>query len=122
MKSTAFLQLIALLVFTSLLVTGCQSTPKVDWNSRVGTYTFDQAVIDMGPPDKSSKLSDDSLVAEWAVGRPSGGISFGIGTGYSSGHAGVGVGQAVSTGGSQRFLRLTFGPDGRLTAHGTQRR
>jgi hypothetical protein len=122
MKTFALLPCLALLVVTSLLVTGCQSSPKVDWNSRVGSYTFDQAVTEMGPPDKSSKLSDGSLVAEWAVGRPSGGISFGLGTGYSSGNAGVGVGQSVSTGGSQRFLRLTFDADGRLAAHGTQRR
>jgi hypothetical protein len=76
----------------------------------------------MGPPDKSSKLSDGSLVAEWAVGRPSGGMSFGIGTGYGSRHTGVGVGQTVYSGGSQRFLRLTFSAEGQLTAHSTSRR
>jgi len=109
-------------VLALLSLTACKSTPKVDWNSRVGNYTFDKAVTEMGPPDKSTKLSDGSLVAEWRVGRPSGGVSFGFGTGYSSHHTGVGVGQTVYTGGSQKYLQLTFGADGRLTAHSTPRR
>jgi hypothetical protein len=120
--SNATWRIAALLLVTLLFAVGCKSTPKVDWNSRVGNYTFDQAVAEMGPPDKSSKLSDGSLVAEWAVGRPSGGVSFGIGTGYSSGSTGVGVGQTVYSGGAQKFLRLTFSATGQLTAHGTGRR
>jgi hypothetical protein len=120
--SDATRKIASLLIGTLLFAAGCQSTPKVDWNSRVGNYSFDQAVAEMGPPDKSSKLSDGSLVAEWAVGRPSGGVSFGVGTGYWGRHTGVGVGQTVSSGGSQKFLRLTFSADGQLTAHGTGKR
>lgn len=113
---------VALALIALLTATGCKTSPKVDWNSRVGNYTFDQAIAEMGPPDKSSQLSDGSLVAEWIISRPSGGLSIGFGTGYSSGNAAVGVGQTVYSGGSQKFLRLTFGPDGRLTAHSTNRR
>ena len=112
----------ALTAAALLTTTGCKTAPKVDWNSRVGNYTFDQAIAEMGPPDKSSQLSDGSLVAEWITSRPSGGLSFGFGTGYSSGNAAVGVGQTVYSGGSQKFLRLTFGADGRLTAHSANRR
>ena len=35
----------------ALLVAGCAST-KINWNARVGEYTFDQAVLDYGPTDK----------------------------------------------------------------------
>ena len=45
------------IVFAALLLAGCV-TPKIDWAARVGNYTYDQAVMDFGPPDKSAKLSD----------------------------------------------------------------
>src|ERR1051325_919796 len=107
----------AAFITTALLAGGCKSTPKVDCATRVVNSHFAQAVSEMGPPDKSSKLSDGSLVAEWMVSRPSGGFSIGLGTGYSSGHTAVGVGQSVSTRGGAKYLRLTFGADGKLTGH-----
>lgn len=48
-----------------LAMAGCVTRPKIDWGSRVGAYTYDQAIIDLGPPDKSAKLSDGTVVAEW---------------------------------------------------------
>jgi len=96
-----------------LTFAGCKSTPKVDWNSRVGNFTFDQAVTELGPPDKATKLTDGSTVADW-VKRSSGGVSFGVGTGFSSGHSAVGVGQSVGSNFPDKVLRLTFGPDNKL--------
>jgi hypothetical protein len=122
MRRPSWLFSAAQLVLVLSLVAGCRSTPKVDWPARVGTYTFDQAVVELGPPDKSTKLTDGTLVAEWAVGRSGGGLSVGVGTGYSTGRGGVGVGQTIFRGRSQPWLRLTFGPDGRLTSHSTFRR
>ena len=95
------------------LMAGCASTPKVDWNSRIGIFTYDQVVAEMGPPDKSSKLSDGSTVAEWFVKRNSN-VSFGVGTGFYSGGSSVGVGQSIGTSPSGQFLRLTFSADGKL--------
>jgi len=111
----------AVLVFLPIL-SGCQTGPKVDWKSRVGNYTFDQAVAEMGPPDKSSKLTDGTLIAEWLVAHPSGGFSFGVGTGSYSRSSGVGVGVGTSTSPGARWRRLTFGPDGKLTAQSEYRR
>ena len=51
----------------------------------------------MGPPDKSTTLTDGRTVADW-IKRSSGAVSFGVGTGYWGGGAGVGVGQSVSSG------------------------
>jgi len=99
---------------SALLLAGCASTPKVDWNSRVGTFPYDQAVAEMGPPDKIAKLSDDSTVAEWFIKRGSS-VSFGVGTGFYSGGSSVGVGQTVTTSPSGEYLRLTFGADSKLT-------
>ena len=85
---------ITLVVF----VAGCASTPKVDWNSRVGTFTYDQAVTELGPPDRSSKLEDGTVVADWFHRGSRGGLSLGAGTGISSGHVGVFGGQTISSG------------------------
>jgi hypothetical protein len=51
-----------------LVLTAC-TTARIDWNSRVGSYTYDQAVLDMGPPERSEKLSDGTKVAEWLLSR-----------------------------------------------------
>ena len=55
-------------MFAALLLAGCV-TQKIDWASRVGNYTYDQAVMEFGPPDKSAKLSDGTTIAEWLVRR-----------------------------------------------------
>ena len=57
------------LLCVALLFAGCASGKQVDWNSRIGTYTFDQAVLELGPPDKQAELSDGTLVAEWETAR-----------------------------------------------------
>ena len=117
LKTVCFLcAFVGALVF---LLAGCSTAPKVDWNSRVGSYTFDQAVAELGPPDKQATLSDGATVAEWITHRSGfGGMSIGIGGGSYSGHSGmgVGVGQSVGSGGSDQVLRLVFGPDGKLTS------
>jgi len=96
------------------MLSGCASAPKVDWNSRIGVLSYDQAVAEMGPPDKSAKLSEGSTVAEWFIKHNSS-MSFGVGTGFYGGGTAVGVGQSVGTSPSGQYLRLTFGPDGKLT-------
>jgi hypothetical protein len=102
------------LILTVLLPAGCASKPpKVDWNTRVGNFTFDQAVTELGPPDRQATLTDGKKVAEWVVGRTGGGgLSLGLGT--FTGHTGVGVSQTLGTGARDKILRLTFGPNGQL--------
>ena len=46
-------------------VAGCVATSRIDWTARLGSYTYDQAVAEFGPPDKVAKLSDGAIVAEW---------------------------------------------------------
>jgi hypothetical protein len=102
------------LLLSVVLSTGCSSTPKIDWNSRIGVYSYDQAVMEMGPPDRATQLSDGSTVAEWFVRRGSA-VSVGMGTGFYGSRGGMSVGQTVSPGRAGVFLRLTFDPEGRLT-------
>jgi len=95
------------------LIAGCASKPRPDWDQRVGHYTFDQAVQEMGPPTASTWLSDGSRVAEWFL-KPGPQISFGFGTGAYGPVGGVGVGQSVALPTKGQYLRLVFGPDGQL--------
>jgi len=97
----------------SLCFAGCHGTLKVDWNSRIGNYTYDQAVTDLGPADKTATLSDGRTVADW-IKHSTGGLSFGVGTGFYGGGSAVGTGVGTSTGYPDHVLRLTFGPDGKL--------
>jgi hypothetical protein len=118
-RSISFAKWIGLMLVAGLLATalgGCKSTPKVDWNTRVGAYTYDQAVTELGPPDRATKLSDGKIVAEWIKHGSGGGFSFGVGTSMSSGHGGVGVGQSVGTGPRDHVLRLVFDTDNKLSS------
>lgn len=107
-----------LLLFAAslLLITGC-ATPKIDWDSRVGSYPFDMAVTDFGPPDKQAKLSDGSTVAEWLTRRGYTTISPAF---YHGRYPGVICGPPfppmIETRTPDAFLRLTFGPDNKLAA------
>ncbi|MBL9128743.1 MAG: hypothetical protein JNL97_13905 [Verrucomicrobiales bacterium] len=100
---------------------GCSST-RVDWDARVGTYTYDDAVRELGPPDKSAKLSDGSTVADWLTGRAmQTGTAFGPGVrrygryGYAYTYPGPNV-VVMDPAGPDRYLRLTFDPQGKLAS------
>jgi len=113
MKTNPLIAMVLAALLTAFFSAGCASKPKADWNARVGNYTFDQAVVELGPPDRQSTLSDGRKVAEWVTGHTGGsGMSFGVGS-FGS-HTGVGVSQSVGSGGREKVLRLTFGTDGKL--------
>jgi hypothetical protein len=100
------------LCVAAIILAGC-ATARVDWNARLGNYTFDQAVIELGPPDKQAKLSDGRTVADW-ITRRNGGTSVSVGTGFGHGYyggypGGVGVVQTYNYPDTyESKLRLTF--------------
>lgn len=104
-----------------LAAAGCASRPRVDWSTRVGTFTFDDAVREMGPPDRSADLSDGGRVAEWLTRRGDPGSS-----GFTARPIGPSRYRQWGSPGTvwvpatpatpDQFLRLTFGPDSRLAA------
>jgi hypothetical protein len=94
----------------TLWLAGCAS-PQVDWAARVGHYSYDQAVMEMGPPDKQAKLEDGTIVAEWLVNR---GTTYVYGTGDPYWPYAGGTATAQTT--PSRYVRLTFGANGQLTA------
>lgn len=91
-------------------VAGCAT--KVDWASRVGTYTYDQAVTELGPPDKQAKLDDGTIVADWITYR-SRTQNIAVIGGNPAGYYGGPV-TATTMNAPDYYLRLTFAPDGRL--------
>jgi hypothetical protein len=97
------------------LIAGC-STNKIDWNSRIGNYTYDQAVTELGPPDKSAKLTDGTTVADWMTQRGHSGGSAGFAYGYPYGYyyPGPFYHHYDETYSPDYFIRLTFNPDGKL--------
>ncbi len=114
-----FLAVITAAVLSLVATTGCRTTPKVDWDSRIGTYTYDQAITELGPPDKTAKLSDNRTVAEWVTGYKRG-STVSLGTGIFGGNVGFGAGQTVGGNTRARILRLTFDQENRLAGWVTQ--
>ena len=71
-KASSFARQAGTSILAALVLTLCGcATPKVDWNSRVGKVTYDEVVVDLGPPDKQAKLQNGTVVAEWVTHRPS---------------------------------------------------
>lgn len=102
------------LPWLALVLAGCATTPRINWQARVGSYTYDQAVTDFGPPDKSAKLSDGAIVAQWQqqpaqiIVTPT---PYFVPPGY---YYGPFAPTYTATRFPGSYLRLTFGPNGRL--------
>jgi hypothetical protein len=117
MKLTS-LSFILLLV----LAGGCASGPKtsvkdIDWRSRIGTYTYEEAMAELGQPNVIGE-SSEGRTAEWVLRQsPAVTFGFGLGTGSSGHHTstGGGVGTSVSPPPSGEYLRLRFDKDDKLT-------
>ena len=98
----------------ALVLAGC-ATAHVDWNARVGSYTYDQAVTDLGPPDKQTQLSDGRTVADW-ISRYSSGPAVTVGSGFYGYPGGVTYVQTFPPSYYEDVLRLTFSTNHVLVA------
>lgn len=107
---TILLALLAAFVFV-----GCATGPKIDWSARIGNYTYNQAVLDLGPPDKIAKLDNGVIVANWITHQ---GYAYSTGGVVAFGnYPGTVIVPAYNQSYSPTYyLRLTFGADGKLTA------
>src|SRR5258706_124739 len=114
------------LIAALLVLASCASGPKprlsktearnVNWSERIGSYTYDQAILDLGPPAIIGETSDGKT-AEWILHRsPHVSFGFGVGGGGYGSHSavGVGVGSSVSPPPGGENLRLKFDQDGKL--------
>jgi hypothetical protein len=93
-----------------LVLPGCL-TPRIDWNARIGQFSHDQALMELGPPDKAASLSDQSIVAEWLISRGYTTYYPPIAYGFAPWNASPYYGSSFMQSSPNYFLRLTFGPD-----------
>ena len=104
-------------VLFGLLWAGCQALQQVDWDGRIGRFSYEQAVAELGRPVEETKLSGGMRRAEWITN-----------SGDSMGRALAGPGYNRRTWGlvplepteihrlRDRYLRLIFDKAGRLVA------
>ena len=104
------------------LVAGCAlPAPWGNWDQRVGKYTYAQAVKDMGPPMVFATFHQDGgTYAQWLVRdeKPLP-VSFGMEAyaapvALQSQYQFHKKQQLEAQGMSKRYLRMLFGPDGRM--------
>jgi hypothetical protein len=105
---------ILLVLLAALVFAGCATGPKIDWAARMGHYTYDQAVLELGPPDKVAKLDNGIIVANWITRQ---GYGYSVASApvygyYPGGPLAPTYTQAYSP---TYYLRLTFGAYGKLT-------
>ena len=96
-----------------LIWAGCASTPRIDWSARVGHYTYDQALEELGPPAKSAHMSDGSMVADWLTQSSRTIVTQGPVLYNRWGYTGVATPTTVINT-PNYFLRLTFDPASKL--------
>jgi len=104
---------LAILFFAIVFIAGCKTTPAVDWNSRVGSYTYNQALAELGSPGKQTKLNDGKTVDQWITLHGSTGL---VGGAYATGSGGMGASQPIVQTYKDHVLELTFGADGKLVS------
>jgi hypothetical protein len=103
-----------ILSLVAAFLAGCATTPPIDWNSRVGHYTYNQALGDFGLPNRQSRLSDGKVLSSWFVQPP---VNPRINTGMSYyGSTGFTTGQNPGAGINNQMLQLTFDTNGVLAA------
>lgn len=101
------------ITLAALVLAGCV-TQQIDWAARVGNYTYDQAVLELGPPDKSAKLTDGTVVADWLTHHAQTVVVPEPYFAPPGCYFGPLTPMRTETYLPAQYLRLTFGPDGKL--------
>jgi hypothetical protein len=118
MKPAAKYLLPMMLFLAAGFLAGCATTPPVDWGSRVGHYTYAQAVHELGPPNRQIQLSNGAMEYKWFLQPTAAGTGFSAGGMDNNGMSGANPSFGISHGPgvSNQYLRLTFDANGVLTA------
>jgi hypothetical protein len=103
---------LAILFLAVAFIAGCKTT-TVDWNSRVGNYSYNQALAELGSPAKQTKLSDGKTVDQWITLHGSTGFAGGANVG---GLDTIGGNQPMMQTYKDHVLELTFDADGKLVS------
>ena len=100
---------------------GCATNSPIDWNSRVGHYTYADAVRDLGQPDRQIRLSNGSTEFKWfsqtvpATAAANSGFSAG-GLNNPNPANNANWNGATTSHAFDRYLELTFDANGILAS------
>lgn len=108
-KGTGWL---ACLVTVSFLL-GCVAPASVNWDQRIGTYTWDEAVTEFGPPTRVTDETGGVKAAEWIRPRMQVEPVAPPPPTYERGEP-VDPAQSYGTTAPDKILKLSFTPDGKL--------
>ncbi|MDB6021095.1 MAG: hypothetical protein JWQ04_952 [Pedosphaera sp.] len=109
------------LILIVALLAGCGTkSPLVNWDRRMGNYSYDLALQDLGVPLRSTTLGDGSIVADWRTreGKPATLDVVDVGEATGAVPPIASEGPNIPPGlppTPDHYLRLTFGPDQKLT-------
>lgn len=100
-------------VLTAMILTGCSTTSSVNWDARIGTYSWDDALAEFGDPDRVADLEGGVKAAEWITERNISRASAADDPFYTRGET-IRPNQTYGTTAPPKVLRLSFKPDGKL--------
>jgi hypothetical protein len=103
-----FQALTALVICGMMAVCAGCATGQVNWSVRVGHYTYDQAVAELGPPEKTTQLSDGGINAQWIKAGGGGGSAFSFTSNQYAGPAEASATASARLDPNHRVLSLTF--------------
>ncbi len=94
------------------LLMGC-STASVNWDKRVGVYSWQDALTELGPPARVADLAGGVKAAEWITPRTTG-LPTAASTHSSLRAASIDASPNYGNTAPDKVLRLSFTPDGKL--------
>jgi hypothetical protein len=103
----------------SLFLVGCATTSTRNFNSQIGSLTYDQAVAQLGAPKQTTTLADQTRIAEWLLRSEVPGhvevVPVAAAAGSSLAAASVGSRTTfVVPPEPALYLHMIFSPDGKL--------
>ena len=118
MKMNSAAEGLLLVVWFSVVtfLSGCVTVLPVDWDSRVGHYTYAQALNELGPPNRQIRLSNGATEFRWFLQSATGSTGMNR-TGINNPvNNSFGPAQNINPGSGNYYLELTFDSHGVLTA------
>lgn len=112
LRSTAIIP--AVILFICVLMNGCADTLSIDWDKRIGNYSYDDMRSDFGEPWKTETAADGVKTCDWPVFIRQ---SWHTHTEYvhnDSTDDFIIAGDRNSSGGLRYFYRMTFDSKGLL--------
>jgi hypothetical protein len=105
----------AVFLLTSLFLCGCAGTQGIDWDKRIGNYSYDDMRGDYGQPWKTQIAADGFKTCDWPVYvRVSWQTHTGYDYTYGRDYFPI-TDQPNASGGVKYFYRMTFDAKGLLT-------